>query len=81
MFTGPNPYHRSILMWSFQLTEYHNYQGDGDKKIDVFQAVACPEGRQHHRTITMATPFLRYPNDVFKSSNISSHCVVLWVAD
>ena len=57
---GPNPYHRAILMWSFQLTERHTYQSDGDKKVDMFQAVACPEGRQHHRTITMATPFLRY---------------------
>jgi len=47
-------------MWSFQLTERHAHHTNGDKKIDMFQAVACPEGRQHHHTTTMATPFIRY---------------------
>jgi len=56
--TGANPYQRSILMWSFQLTERHTHQGD--KKVDMFHAVACPEGRQQHHTTTMAAPFLRY---------------------
>ena len=45
-------------MWSFQLTERHTHQGD--KKVDMFHAVACPEGRQQHHTTTMAAPFLRY---------------------